>query len=178
MRRTVGAFVDLAEGRIRDHHLGHGAHIEALADGERPRRDQLAGMCPRNGGAKYVAARVGHDLDVTNGRPFGLGPVILAIWPAHDANSISLIPRLLIGQSHMGKFRVRKGDPGNCIVPYFDRQTKQRMPDHQPGMVIRHVGEHHAPCGGVPDRVNMAVRGLQAAVHHNAGSCELNSGLL
>src|SRR5947209_17218227 len=90
-----GAFVDLPEGRIRGHHLGHGANIEALTDGERPRRNQLAGVRPHDGGAKYAAARARHDLDVTVRHPFGLGPVILAVWPAHHANSISLIACLL-----------------------------------------------------------------------------------
>src|SRR5713101_7941951 len=125
----------------------------------------------------FADARGGDAVGVTNGHPFGLGTVILAIWPAHHANSISLILCLLVRQSHMGKFRIRKGDPWNCIVPHFDRQTKQRMPDHQSGMVIGHMGEHHAPCSRVPDRVNTAVRGLQAAVDPNAGSREFNSGL-
>src|ERR1700732_2835666 len=101
-------------------------------------------MRPHGGGAEYTAARAGYRFDVTVGRPLGLGPVVFTIWRTHYANSISLLSRLFIGQSDMGKLGVRKCDPWNRIISHFDPQTEQRMPDHQPGMIICHMGEHHA----------------------------------
>src|SRR5215475_14264841 len=61
--RHRGAFIDLTEGRIGRHHLGHGADIEALVDGERPRRNQFSGVRPHDGSAEYAASSGGHHLD-------------------------------------------------------------------------------------------------------------------
>src|SRR5262252_1191439 len=114
-----GTFVDLAQGRVGHHHLGHGADVEAFLDRQRPWRDQLAGVRPHDGSAEYTAARAGHHLDVTAGRPLGLGSVVFAIWPTHYAESMSLAPHLFIGQSNVGKLRVGKGNPWNRIVAHL-----------------------------------------------------------
>src|SRR5262249_16780320 len=89
-----GAFVGLTEGRIGRHHLCHGADIETLIDGKRPRSDQLTGIRSDDSRAEYPASHTGHYLDVTFGHPLGLGPIVFVIRRTHHANPISLLTRL------------------------------------------------------------------------------------
>src|SRR5690606_15432177 len=55
-------------------------------------------------------------------------------------------------------------------------QPEQRVPDHQSGVVIGDVGELQLARGAVADRVDAAVRGLQLAVHSDAGAVVTHAG--
>jgi hypothetical protein len=62
--------------------LRHRADLETLADCERPRLDQLAGVLADDRGPENAAASVGQHLDETIGLTLGLGTVVLGERPA------------------------------------------------------------------------------------------------
>src|SRR6202162_2120356 len=56
-----GAFTNLGQGRICHHGTGECADIEALANGERPGRDQLPGTASHDRGVENAAVARGAD---------------------------------------------------------------------------------------------------------------------
>ena len=109
---------------------------------ERPGHDQVAGVRRGDGAAEDAAARRHDRLGVAVRPPLGLGAVVLGDRPAQDAEAAPVGARLLLGRGR------RRRAPGRCrstrgIGARVDLhgQPEQRAADHEPGMIVRDVGE-------------------------------------
>src|SRR5690348_12627474 len=67
-----GAFSGFRQSRIGHNELADRADVQPLLDGERPRRDQLAGMGPDDGDPENVTAPGGDHLHVATRLALGL----------------------------------------------------------------------------------------------------------
>src|SRR3954464_6649871 len=170
------AFADFRQSRIRDHNSGHRADVEAARERERPCGDQFAGLRPDDTCAQNAAVFGGNDLDVALGRALSLGAVVFVVRPAQHADFLVALAGLRFGQADMRKLRIGEGDVRDQSVVHAGAQAKQRIPDHDPGVLVRRVGEMAA--GDVADRVSALVRRLQSPVDRNPGTVVFDARLL
>ena len=101
------------------------------------------------------------------GFALGLGAVILVVGPAQDLDIVPPAAGLRFGQADMRQFRIGKGDPRNRVRLDLAGEAKQRIPDHEPGMIVGAVGELW-PAGGVANGVDAPIGGAQVPVDPHA----------
>ncbi len=53
----------------------------------------------------------------------------------------ALRARLVLGQADLGQFRIGIGHGRNGVAVGIDRRAKQRVADHEPGLMIGDMGE-------------------------------------
>src|ERR1043166_4051185 len=167
-----GAFADFPQRRVGHDHLGKRPDVEALGDRQRPRHDQLARVGTYDRGTKNPPALGGNDLDVPARFPLPLGTVVLVIGPAQHADAPA---GLRLRQPDVGKLGVGVGDPWDDGLVGARAQAEQHVPDDDPGVVIRRVGELQ-PARHVADRVDAAVAGAQPFVDEDAARPGLDAG--
>ena len=75
----------------------------------------------------------------------------------------------------MRQFRIGEGDPRNRVLVDLAGEAKQRIPDHQPGMIVGDVGELR-PARGVANGVDAPVGGAQVPVDPHALAVVADAG--
>src|SRR5208282_2170620 len=110
--------------------------------------------------AEDLAGAVGDDLDVAIGRMLYLGAVVLAIGPAQDADDTALHPGLLLEKADLGQFGIGINYRGYGTMVDPERHAKQRVADHQTGVVIGGV-RGRGSAGDLTHRVDALVGGAQ-----------------
>src|ERR1017187_10672406 len=130
------AFADFRQRRIGQHDAGEVADIQASRDRQSPHRDQFSGLRTDDAGAYDLTLPVGDDFNVAVRLALGLSAVVVVIGPAQNTNLELARARLGLGQSGLRELRLGVGHPWDNVIVHFDRQTEQRIPDHQAGVII------------------------------------------
>src|SRR4029077_12151267 len=81
------------------------------------------------------------DFYVTVRVAFSLRAVIVIIGPARHANLQAARTRLFFCKANMRELRLCVGHPRDGVVVHTHRKAKQRISDHQTGMIIRSMCE-------------------------------------
>src|SRR6516164_1951414 len=171
------SFARLAASRVGHDQIGQGADLELLRDRQRPRKDQITSPGAEDRGAEYAAIAAGDDLDHALGLTLGLRPVVLDKPPTQHARSLPDGARGGFSQSDLGELGIGIGDPGQCPIVDFSGDPKQRVPDHDPGVIERDMRELR-PTGDITDGKDAAVGGAQSRVDGDTFRCRNDAGSL
>src|SRR5262249_44799845 len=151
-----GALSDLRACRVRQYHSAKRPDVELFADRKAPRADEVACLGAHNGRTENSAPRRGDHLDMTAGLALRLGPIVFAVRPAQHPNGPAL-PSLALGIAGLGQLRVSENDARQELSVLAYRQAKERVPDHQAGVVVGDVGEL-CSSGNVANGIDALVR--------------------
>src|SRR5437762_10148284 len=102
-------------------------------------------------GAEDAAVLGCHHLDMSVSLAFGLRTIVLVIGPAQYADRLVALACLRFGEARMRKLGIGECHPWDCVMTRLGRQAKQRVPDDDAGMIVRHMGK--VPTRRVADRV-------------------------
>ena len=83
--------------------------------------------------------------------------------PAQHPHVLARGARGGLGQPDLGELGIGVGDPGQRPVIDLGGQPEQRVPDHDPGMVERDMGELRS-AGDIADGKGAAVGGAQPGI--------------
>ena len=117
---------------------------------------------------RMVPSGLAMDLDESVRGALALGPVVLAIGHAVDANAAMALARFGFRQSDLGKFGVGIDHARNVAGARVRPQPEQRIPDDETGLVIGEMGEARS-ADHVANGVDAAIGGPEMVVHLDAG---------